>query len=348
MTNYDRIDRIAALPREELQALLTSHNGSELEHLFAKARAAREHAYGKAVFLRGLIEFSSYCKNDCYYCGLRCGNQHAERFRLREDEILDCCRLGYSLGIRTFVLQSGEDPYFDDARMVPIVQAIRREFPDCAITLSLGERSRESYQALYDAGANRYLLRHETANPEHYAKLHPANMRLENRLCCLQSLREIGFQVGCGFMVGSPGQSIECLLDDLAFLAEFRPEMVGIGPFLPHSATPFAQMPPGTMEQTLLLLAVTRLLLPNALLPATTALGSAHPQGREKALLAGANVIMPNLSPAGARKQYALYDGKAGTDADIADVFRGLTDCVERAGYEIAVSRGDPPSNHSL
>ena len=343
MTNLERIDRLAALPRDELRALLTRHSGSELEHLFAKARAAREHAYGKAVYLRGLIEFSSHCKNDCYYCGLRCGNRHAERFRLQDEEILSCCRLGYSLGIRTFVLQSGEDPCFDDARMVSIVQHIRREFPDCAITLSLGERSRESYQALFDAGANRYLLRHETANPEHYAKLHPGNMRFKNRIKCLQTLREIGFQVGCGFMVGSPGQTIECLLDDLDFLAEFRPEMVGIGPFLPHSATPFAHMPSGTMEQTLLLLAVTRLLLPNALLPATTALGSVHPQGREKALLAGANVIMPNLSPADARKQYALYDGKAGTDADIADVFHNLRQCVKRAGYEIAVSRGDPP-----
>jgi len=343
MTNYDRIDHISTLPREEMRALLTCYNSGELEYLFAKARAAREHTYGRAVYLRGLIEFSSYCKKNCYYCGLRCGNRSAKRFRLRQDEILDCCRLGYSPGIRTFVLQSGEDPYFDDTRMVPIVQAIRQEFPDCAITLSLGERSRESYQVLFDAGANRYLLRHEAANPEHYAKLHPASMRLESRLHCLQSLREIGFQVGCGFMVGSPGQTIECLLDDLAFLAAFRPEMVGIGPFLPHSATLFAHEPPGTMEQTLLLLAITRLLLPNALLPATTALGSAHPQGREKALLAGANVIMPNLSPAGAQKQYVLYDGKAGTDADIADALRGVKDCVERVGYEIAVSRGDPP-----
>ena len=343
MTNYDRIEQIAALPREELRALLTCQSSSELEHLFAAARAVRERAFGKAVYLRGLIEFSSHCKNDCYYCGLRCGNQSAKRFRLRHEEILDCCRLGHSLGIRTFVLQSGEDPYFDDAHMVPIVRAIRQEFPDCAITLSLGERSRESYQALYDAGANRYLLRHETANPEHYAKLHPTNMQFKNRLHCLQSLREIGFQVGCGFMIGSPGQTIECLLDDLAFLADFRPEMVGIGPFLPHSATPFAHAPPGTMEQTLLLLAITRLLLPNALLPATTALGSANPQGREKALLAGANVIMPSLSPAGARKQYALYDGKAGTDADLADVLHSVKECVERAGYEIAVGRGDPP-----
>ena len=345
MTNYDRIDRIAALPRDELRALLTRLNDSEAEHLFARARAVREQSYGNAVFLRGLIEFSSYCKNDCYYCGLRCGNPRAERFRLQHDDILNCCRMGYSLGIRTFVLQSGEDPYFDDARMVPIVQAIRREFPDCAITLSLGERSRESYQALYDAGANRYLLRHETANLEHYAKLHPANMRLENRLHCLQTLREIGFQVGCGFMVGSPGQTIECLLDDLTFLSEFQPEMVGIGPFLPHSGTPFAHAPPGTTDQTLLLLAITRLLLPNALLPATTALGTLHLSGREQALRAGANVIMPNLSPAEARKQYLLYDGKASADADIVDSLRSLKDCVERAGYVIEVSRGDPKIN---
>ncbi|MDR0531455.1 MAG: [FeFe] hydrogenase H-cluster radical SAM maturase HydE [Oscillospiraceae bacterium] len=342
MTNRDRIDGLAALPREELRELLSHHSDEDSAYLFYKARAARERVYGKAVYLRGLIEFSSHCKNDCYYCGLRRSNANAARYRLSQAEILDCCAQGYALGFRTFVLQSGEDPYYHDARMAAIVLEIRQTYPDCAITLSLGERSRESLQALFDAGADRYLLRHETANAAHYARLHPPELRLSSRVECLRDLRDIGYQVGCGFMVGSPGQTIDCLLDDLAFLAEFQPDMVGIGPFLPHKETPFANERAGSVETTLFLLGIIRLLLPRVLLPATTALGTASPLGREKGLLAGANVIMPNLSPVAVRKKYMLYDGKICTGEEAAECRNCLQRRVESVGCSIVTSRGDP------
>ena len=339
MTNRERIDwleRERQLPREEMRALLKQHSEADAEHLFARARKAREGVYGKAVWLRGLIEFSSYCKNDCYYCGLRRGNGKAQRYRLSQAEILDCCKDGYALGLRTFVLQSGEDPYFTDERLCGIVREIRVQYPDCAITLSLGERSRASYEALYGAGAGRYLLRHETANAVHYAQLHPPGQTLASRMRCLRDLREIGFQAGCGFMVGSPGQTVDCLLDDLDFLRAFQPEMCGIGPFLPHRDTPFAQEPPGSLAATLFLLGVVRLLLPNVLLPATTALGTARPAGREQGLRAGANILMPNLTPPALRGQYQLYDGKH------SGALPELRQQVENAGYFVEIARGDP------
>ena len=309
--------------------------------LFAAADAVRQRVYGKAVFVRGLIEFTNYCKNDCYYCGIRCSNKTVQRYRLDKDTILACCEQGYALGYRTFVLQGGEDPYFTDARVCDVVQTIRTRFPDCAITLSIGEKSRESYRAFFDAGANRYLLRHETANDAHYAALHPASHIAENRKRCLFDLKEIGYQVGSGFMVGSPGQTVENLLEDLRFLQRLDPDMIGIGPFIPAQNTPFAHETAGSLKLTLRLLAILRLMFPHALLPATTALGTIHPQGREMGLHAGANVVMPNLSPADKREKYALYDNKICTGEEAAECRACLEMRVRAAGYEIVTDRGD-------
>ncbi|MDR1733917.1 MAG: [FeFe] hydrogenase H-cluster radical SAM maturase HydE [Oscillospiraceae bacterium] len=342
----DKLETNGFLPREELRCLLCDISAADTEYLFARARAVRERVYGKAVWLRGLIEISSYCKNNCLYCGIRAGNAKAERYRLTPEEIHFCAKNGYALGFRTFVLQGGEDPWFTDERLCAIVADLRKDYPDCAITLSMGERSRRSYQALFNAGADRYLLRHETANAAHYASLHPEEMRLSSRLKCLQHLKDIGYQVGCGFMVGSPGQDTDCLLDDLEFIHSFLPAMVGIGPFLPHKDTPFAKEAPGTLEMTLRLLAVLRLMQPNALLPATTALGTVHPLGREKGLLAGANIVMPNLSPVTVRRKYMLYDNKICTGEEAAECRYCLQRRIESVGYSIEVNRGDfiPPA----
>ena len=295
--------------------------------------------------MRGLIELSNACRNNCLYCGIRRSNQNADRYRLSEEQILQCCRQGYALGFRTFVLQGGEDPFYSDERMVPIVRAIRQAYPDCAITLSLGERSRDSYEALFDAGSDRYLLRHETANEDHYRFLHPAELRLQNRKECLFSLREIGYQVGAGMMIGAPGQTTEHLVEDLRFLQELRPHMIGIGPFIPHKDTPFHAEQPGALSDTLHLLAILRLLFPQVLLPATTALGTIHPQGRELGILAGANVIMPNLSPTNVRGKYLLYDGKICTGDEAAECHRCMERRMEKIGYHISVERGDSKIN---
>ena len=312
-----------------------------IKNLYDQAREVADSVYGKKVFIRGLIEISSHCKNDCLYCGLRRSQKEAIRYRLSDEQILDCCDKGYRLGFRTFVLQGGEDAWFDDARMVRIVGEIRRRYHDCAITLSLGERSDESYQRLFDAGANRYLLRHETADRDHYAKLHPSDMSFDNRMRCLQTLKRIGYQVGCGFMVGSPFQTTETIFKDLQFIRSFQPHMVGIGPFIPAHETPFAEMPQGSVETTLRLLSVIRLLHPHVLLPATTALGTLHPIGRERGILAGANVVMPNLSPLEHRKDYAIYDNKICTGDEAAEC-RNCTEYRMRAiGYETVVDRGD-------
>ncbi|MDE6960944.1 MAG: [FeFe] hydrogenase H-cluster radical SAM maturase HydE [Lachnospiraceae bacterium] len=297
--------------------------------------------YGEKIYTRGLIEFTNYCRNDCRYCGIRRGNLHARRYRLTKEEILDCCARGYALGFRTFVLQGGEDRWFTDERMADIVRSIRQNHPDCAITLSLGERSYESYRLLKEAGADRYLLRHETANEEHYKKLHPADMSLAVRKLCLYDLKLLGYQVGAGFMVGSPGQTAECLAEDLVFLKELKPHMVGIGPFIPHHDTVFAGEPAGSVEQTLFFLSVIRILLPKVLLPATTALGTLDPEGREKGILAGANVVMPNLSPLKNRKQYDLYDNKISTGEEAAECREDLARRVERIGYHLVEERGD-------
>ena len=339
-------DRLASernLTDEEFLALLACDDAGLNDYLAQKARAVRERFYGKDVYLRGLIEFTNVCKNDCKYCGIRRSNRHVERYRLSDEDILACTDEGYALGFRTFVLQGGEDPYFTDERMVAIVRAIRERHPDCAITLSVGERDRESYQRLFDAGANRYLLRHETADKDHYGLLHPKEMSFDHRMQCLQDLRDIGYQVGCGMMVGSPYQEPEHLLADLRFLQAFQPEMVGIGPFIPHHDTEYANRPAGTLAMTLRLLSIIRLLLPDVLLPATTALGTIDPTGREKGLVAGANVIMPNLSPTGVRDKYLLYDNKICTGDKATRCIRCMSMRVAGTGYQIAQVRGDHP-----
>ena len=309
--------------------------------LFAAADAVRRERYGIDVYLRGLIEFTNYCRNDCYYCGIRRGNAAAKRYRLSEEEILDCCREGYSLGYRTFVLQGGEDPWYTDERVCSLVSAIHAAYPDCAITLSIGERPRASYEAFFASGARRFLLRHETADPAHYAKLHPAELSLENRMRCLFDLKDIGYQVGSGFMVGSPYQTTENLVSDLRFLQRLRPDMIGIGPFITHKETPFAAFASGTLELTLRLVSILRLMFPWALIPATTALGTIHPQGRELGLKAGANVVMPNLSPVRVRRLYELYDNKICTGEESAQCRGCLEARVAQAGYRIVTDVGD-------
>lgn len=338
------IDKLAAgetLTRQELKALIADDSRETAACLAFRADQVREQIYGRKIFIRGLIEFTNYCKNDCYYCGIRRGNNTVSRYRLSEEQILDCCKKGYQLGFRTFVLQGGEDPWWTDEKLCQVVRAIRCGYPDCAITLSVGERSRESYQKLYDAGADRYLLRHETANPAHYSKLHPKTLTLQHRLACLRALKEIGFQTGCGFMVGSPYQTVDHLIDDLCFIRDFKPQMVGIGPFLPAVNTPFEGEPAGSSELTIKLLSIVRLMHPHVLLPATTALGTAKEDGREKGILAGANVIMPNLSPLDVREKYLLYDGKIATGDEAAESIRHLTASMEKIGYEIVTARGD-------
>ena len=323
----------------EFKELIDS--GDYDEELRRAADEVRRENYGDAVFLRGLIEFTNYCKNNCYYCGIRAGNPNAERYRLTKEEILGCCAEGYALGYRTFVLQGGEDPYFTDDRICDIAAAIRKAYPDCAITLSIGEKSRESYQRYYDAGANRYLLRHETADPLHYSRLHPDGMSSANRKRCLRDLKEIGYQVGSGFMVGSPYQTTENLIADLRFLQELQPDMIGIGPYITHKETPFAEMPSGSAELTLRMLSILRLMFPYALLPATTALGTIAADGRELGLKAGGNVVMPNLSPVGVRKKYDLYENKICTGEESAQCRQCLEMRVRSAGYRVVTDRGD-------
>ncbi|WKY45190.1 [FeFe] hydrogenase H-cluster radical SAM maturase HydE [Eubacteriaceae bacterium ES2] len=337
----DKLEKEQRLNRQEFMLLLDNLSPDTSEYLFERAQAVRKKVYGTQIFMRGLIEFSSFCKNDCYYCGLRISNRQAERYRLRQDQILSCCTKGYDLGFRTFVLQGGEDPYYTDDKIVDMIKAIKKNYPDCALTLSIGEMSRQSYQAFYDAGADRYLLRHETINQNHYQKLHPADLTIQNRRRCLQDLKEIGYQVGCGLMVGSPYQTKDHLVEDLLFLKEFNPEMVGIGPFIPHHATPFANKPAGSLEQTLFLLGIIRLMLPSVLLPATTALGTIDPTGREKGILAGANVVMPNLSPTDVRNKYLLYDNKICTGDEAAECRVCLERRIETTGSHLVVDRGD-------
>ena len=313
------------------------------EQLAQKARETSIATFGNRIYIRGLIEVSSYCRNDCYYCGLRAGNRNAERYRLTREEILDCCRYGYACGFRTFVLQGGEDPGLTDEWVERTVAAIRERYPDCAVTLSLGERSEPVYRRWFAAGANRYLLRHETANAPHYRKLHPPGLSLDQRKECLYALKDIGYQVGAGFMVGSPGQTEETLSEDLAFLMDLQPHMIGIGPFVPHRDTPLRNEPAGTVRQTLEWIARLRLAFPKALLPATTALGTIDPEGREKGILAGANVVMPNLSPVAVRRKYELYDNIICTAEEAAEGLASLKQRMQKIGYEIVVARGDHP-----
>ncbi len=336
----ERLSEKRTLSDAEFARLLGT--GACDEALFATADLVRREIYGTDVYVRGLIEFTNYCRNDCYYCGIRHGNRNASRYRLSEEQILSCCETGWELGYRTFVLQGGEDPYYTDERVCAIVGEIKRRFPDCAVTLSIGEKSRDSYQAYFDAGADRYLLRHETASPALYAKLHPAAMSLDNRIRCLYDLKEIGYAVGAGMMIGPPGQTTEDLVRDLRFLEQLQPHMIGIGPYMNHRDTPFAGEPNGSLSLTLRLLAVLRLMFPRALIPATTALGTIHPMGREMGLKAGANVIMPNLSPADVRAKYTLYDNKIISGSEAAEQRALLAAKVEAAGYRVVVARGDP------
>ena len=305
------------------------------------ARECTEKYYGRGVYTRGLIEFTNFCKNNCHYCGIQRGNQEVERYRLSKEEILSCCEEGYRLGFRTFVLQGGEDPYFTDEKIVEIVQAIKKAFPDCAVTLSIGEKSRASYEKYFLAGADRYLLRHETADKEHYQYLHPKELSWEHRMRCLQDLKDIGFQVGCGFMVGSPHQTAKTLAKDLYFIQEFQPDMCGIGPFIPQHATVFAKETAGTLQDTLFLLSLLRLIHPNMLIPATTALGTIDKRGRELGILSGANVLMPNLSPTAVRKKYLLYDNKICTGDESAQCRACLSRRMESVGAHLLVDRGD-------
>ncbi len=344
MTNTERIGKLKKvhmLGAEDLGALLTTLSDGEEQALCDAACEVRREVYGRDVYLRGLIEFSSYCRNNCLYCGLRRGNAACQRYRLSEEEILECADRGYELGFRTIVLQSGEDPWYTDEKICRIVSRIKEKHPDSAVTLSIGEKSRESYQRYFDAGADRYLLRHETINAEHYSRLHPEEMSRDNRVRCLYDLKEIGYQVGCGIMVGSPFQTTEHIVEDLLFMKEFGPQMVGIGPFIPHQDTPFKDEKRGTLEDTLHLLAIVRLMLPRVLLPATTALGTIHPRGRELGILAGANVVMPNLSPSDVREKYMLYDGKICTGDEAAECRRCMERRIESTGYRVVVSRGD-------
>lgn len=337
----DKLEETSRLTKEEWIALIENRNETVAEYLFEKARNWQNKYYGKRVYTRGLIEFTNYCKNDCYYCGIRRSNQNADRYRLAREQILECCQIGYGLGFRTFVLQGGEDGWFTQQRIEEIVHAIRESYPGCAITLSLGERSKESYRRLFEAGADRYLLRHETADEEHYRHLHPQELSAARRKQCLWDLKEIGYQTGTGFMVGSPGQTTAHLAEDLMFIRRLEPHMVGIGPFVPHHDTPFAAEKGGTVELTLFLIGLLRVMLPKLLLPATTALGTIDARGREKGILAGANVVMPNLSPTDVRKKYELYDNKICTGDEAAECRTCLSRRMESIGYQLVVDRGD-------
>lgn len=344
MEAFSLIEKLAAthsLTTDEYETLLENRTDDAAARLRTLAVAARKEIYGNEVFTRGLIEISNLCKNDCYYCGIRRSNTNCTRYRLTKEEILSCAADGHALGFRTFVLQGGEDPYFTDERLSALVSELKDRFPDCAVTLSMGERSKESYQRLFDAGADRYLLRHETADKAHYEKLHPPEMSYANRMQCLRDLRDIGYQVGCGFMVGSPYQTARELAADLKFIEEFHPDMCGIGPFIPHHETPFSDKTPGTLELTCYLLSVTRLIYPPVLLPATTALGTIHPQGRELGIKSGANVVMPNLSPVAVRKQYELYDNIICTGDESAECRSCLERRMQTIGYTLSESRGD-------
>ena len=328
------------LSSNELRHLLTTSDPAAIDALTAEARHVRDEVYGRRVFMRGLIEITNHCRNNCLYCGIR-RDAHCRRYRLTPEQILDCCRIGHALGFRTFVLQGGEDAWFTDEVLCTLIRDIKRQYPDCAVSLSLGERGRDSFARLRDAGADRYLLRHETADRTHYGLLHPAEMSFDHRMQCLRDLRDLGFQVGAGFMVGSPHQTVDTLLEDLAFISDFRPEMVGIGPFIPADGTPFEHERAGSVELTLRLLAIIRLLHPHVLLPATTALGTLHPTGRERAVEAGANVVMPNLSPQDTRALYAIYNNKLSTGSEAAESLADLRLRMQAIGYEVPVDRGD-------
>ncbi len=338
------LNRLAAehtLTTEEWKLLLKNRDAELSECAATLAQKAALERFGNRIYIRGLIEFTNICKNDCYYCGLRSSNSLCHRYRLSEEDILSCCKQGYDLGFRTFVLQGGEDPGFSDDRLCRLVVEIKSLYPDCAVTLSVGERPRSVYESFKQAGANRYLLRHETADETHYSRLHPKNLSLTVRKQCLWDLKELGFQVGTGFLVGSPFQTFEHICKDLAFIEALKPQMIGIGPFIPHQDTPFKNEPAGDLELTLFLISLLRLAHPDALIPATTAVGSLHENGRERAILHGANVVMPNLSPASHRKDYTLYNNKLSDGAEAAESRAKLDERLDKIGYRTVTDRGD-------
>ncbi len=340
---FSLIDRLEIEHRLELSEygeLIEGQSPELSEYAAKKADRVRREIYGTDIYIRGLIEIGNVCRNDCLYCGIRKSNRTCIRYSLTDEQIMACCREGYELGFRTFVLQGGEGVFSVD-RICSLVEEIKKNYPDCAVTLSLGEYERSDFQKMFDSGADRYLLRHETADREHYERLHAGGMSFDNRMRCLKDLKEIGFQTGCGFMVGSPYQTAECIAKDLKFIEEFQPQMCGIGPFIPQKDTPFGGMPPGTCEQTVFLLSLIRLIKPDILLPATTALGTIDKNGREKGIMAGANVVMPNLSPVAERKKYALYDNKLCTDEESAQCRRELEKRMNAVGYEVVTARGD-------
>lgn len=337
----DKLNETHSLEVEEYQQLLENLNPDLMKQAAEYAVKYQQQYYGNKVFIRGLVEFTNYCRNNCYYCGIRRDNNNCERYRLRTEEIISCARQGYDLGFRTVVLQGGEDYTYRDDDICNIIKGIKADHEDMVITLSIGEREHDSYQAFFDAGASRFLLRHETANPELYAKLHPENMSWQHRMDCLKDLKEIGYQVGAGFMVQSPGQTARDLAMDLKFVEEFKPDMCGIGPYITHKETPFAKESSGTLEMTLFLVSLLRIIYPQMLIPATTALGTIDPKGREKGILAGANVLMPNLSPTSVRKMYTLYDNKICTGEEAAECIACLKGRVSSIGYDIVVDQGD-------
>ena len=337
----DKLIKKHSLTLSEYEELISGYGEEIKEYLRENAVKVRKSVYGNQVFVRGLIEISNICKNNCLYCGIRGGNEKCQRYRLTPDEIFGCCIEGYDLGFRTFVMQGGEDGFYTDEMLCDLIMQIKEKFPDCAVTLSLGERSKESYQSLFDAGADRYLLRHETADKELYEKLHPENMSFENRMKCLENLKEIGYQVGCGFMVGAPYQTVKHIAKDLKFIEDFKPDMCGIGPFIPHKDTVFKNESAGSADLTCYLLSIIRLIHPNILLPATTALGTVKDDGRERGILSGANVVMPNLSPLSVRKKYALYDNKISTGVEGAQQRAQLEERMNKIGYEVVTARGD-------
>lgn len=336
-----KLDDTHTLRTEEYETLIAQRTPESAALLRELAVQRAKESYGNRIFIRGLIEISNICRNNCRYCGIRRDNTACDRYRLTPDQIFQCAEEGYQLGFRTFVMQGGEDGWFTDERLCALIRRLKSRFPDCAVTLSLGERGRKSFQNLFDAGADRYLLRHETADSIHYGKLHPSEMSYVHRMQCLKDLHEIGYQTGCGFMVGSPGQTVRNLAMDLKFIEEFSPEMCGIGPFIPHKDTDFRDCPSGTVELTCYLLSIIRVMKPNILLPATTALGSIDPFGREKGILSGANVVMPNLSPFQFRDKYMLYNNKLSSGPEAAQNLNDLRTRMHAIGYEVVTDRGD-------
>ena len=348
-TIIDQLFETGDLPDADFRMLIEGlmEDGADelcLEYLFQKARVRQQETFGHDIYLRGLIEFTNYCRNDCYYCGIRRSNRSCERYHLTKEEILSCCEKGHALDFRTFVLQGGEDMSYKDEDLCDIISSIKDRFPDCAVTLSIGEREPESYRRYREAGADRYLLRHETADPQLYARLHPGELSLKHRIFCLYELKKLGYQVGAGMMLQAPGQTTEHLVKDLRFLQQLQPEMIGIGPFIPHQDTPFWNEPAGTARLTLVMISILRLMFPKALIPATTALGTIDPAGREKGILAGANVVMPNLSPAGVREKYLLYNGKISIRDEAAEAKQNLIQKIAEIGYHVKITRGDAPA----